>query len=96
MVESGEDLPLVDVGHYTYLVNWLIDGEKGVGPVNMDAMGNLRPIDWSDITHFRLNLQLELTVWEAETLKAMSYHYLQGYERGSDPLSRSPIDIEQQ
>lgn len=91
--EQGLTPPLVEVGGYGYLLNWLLDHEGGLGPVRGMGMGGLQPVDWSDITHFRLNLKLELEAWEAQILKAMSARYLSGLERGKNPLARSPIDL---
>lgn len=92
MIASGESPPQHDFGGYGHLLAWLLNHEDGLGPIRVDGMGNLRALDWPDITHFQMNLKLDLSAWEAGTLKAMSLSYLLGNQLGTNPLARSPTE----
>lgn len=51
-------------------------------------------LDWSDIRAFRMENNLDLSVWEREVILSMSEAYVSEYYKASDPQHKPPYALE--
>lgn len=68
-----------------YLVGYLFD----VGPSMPGAMGNV-PLSHSEIRDWQDNTGIELSAWEARTLRRLSNDYLASAQAAESPDCRPP------
>lgn len=64
------------------------------GQAMSTGMG-LTPLNWQEIESWINVNNLELSLWEIETIKKMSEAYCAEYSRASDPMRQAPYQIEQ-
>ena len=70
-LDSNTQPPLSPAGCAAYLVDYLF----AVGPVSYSAMGAM-PLLWQELTHWQRNSGIDLTPWEAVTLRQLSADYV--------------------
>ncbi|MBY5976731.1 hypothetical protein KUV39_08735 [Phaeobacter italicus] len=64
--------------------------QEGLSWCQFDAMGNIKPVPWSEIAAFSQASGVELEPWEARQLREMSVSYVFGYIAGRNPMTVSP------
>ena len=75
--------PLLE--YYSYLIGWLFE----VGPVVNGGMGQ-SPLSYSDIKTWSDMVGVNVTGWEATTIKNLSNAYLSEYQQAKDPQRPNP------
>lgn len=84
-LDSNTQLPLSPAGCAAYLVDYLF----AVGPVSYSAMGAM-PLLWQELTHWQRNAGIDLTPWEAITLRQLSADYVAEYHAAESPTRPAP------
>jgi len=77
---STPPLPEIQYG------NWLIDALWSIGPMTPDGA----PVGWPDIRAWAEQTRRTLSVWESDTLRAMSRSYAGQYSAARDPACPAP------
>lgn len=85
---EGIDLALPEISGVDYLLDMMM--AEGLGWCSFDQMGGATAVTWSEINSFSTGAGLELEPWEARQLRAMSVAYVNGMERGREPMTVSP------
>lgn len=80
----GERLPPVPAGGY------LIDILFEIGPVKPTGMGGTVPMGEPDLHAWQCNQGVELTAWEARTLRVMAREYSAMLTEASEPTCPPP------
>lgn len=65
------------------------------GQAKSTGMG-LVALDWQELRAFRLENELDLTIWERQTLKRMSEAYSSEYSLASNPNRPAPHTVEKE
>jgi hypothetical protein len=68
-----------------YLVNYLFE----TGPTVVNGMGE-SPISQGDIASFQSNTGIELSAWEARTLRRLSLVYISASFKAKEPEAPAP------
>ena len=68
------------------LVEWLYD----IGPFTVTAMG-VQPISWPDILAWQASTGVELTPWEAQSVRMLSMVYTSQYHKAEEPGCPMPF-----
>lgn len=56
-----------------------------------EATGNgIIPISWQELRAFRLENELDLTLWDRQVLREMSEAYVSEYYAATDPQRKAP------
>ena len=84
-LDSNTQLPLSPAGCAAYLVDYLF----AVGPVSYSAMGAM-PLLWQELTHWQRNAGIDLTPWEAITLRQLSADYVAESHAAESPTRPAP------
>lgn len=81
-------MPFIEAGQY------LLDAMTTLGPVTITGFGGELPVTWSELYAFGKATKMVEEPWEYDLLMELCISYLDGKNAGKDPLSRQPIDIE--
>ena len=83
-VTRGDTLP--PLTHGAYLVEILFE----IGPVKSGGMGGAVSLDEQDIYAWQVNQGIELTGWEARTIRTLSREYAFMLSEASEPTCPPP------
>jgi peptidoglycan hydrolase-like protein with peptidoglycan-binding domain len=83
--DQGVQPPLPDAGPAAHLVGYLLDA----GPTGHGGMGPT-PLTHSDIVAWQANTGVELTAWEARTLRALSVDWIASSHDATQPDCAAP------
>jgi len=88
--EQGVQPPLPDAGPAAHLAGYLLDA----GPVAYGGMGPV-PLTHADIAAWQANTGVELTAWEARTLRGLSMDWVGMLQTAAQPDCAAPwVELE--
>lgn len=89
MKAAGKDPQFPSVEHYENLLEHLSE----VGPVATTGMG-IAPISFQEIEAWQRCTEVQLSGWEASTLRDLSVTYVEQYNRSESPNCPEPYQRE--
>ena len=85
LLADGADLPALDPGPAAYLLEFLYE----LGPMHFSSMGEV-PIGYEQIDAWERVTGVDLSPWEASTLRKLSIAYAVEKSAGANPLAAAP------
>ena len=85
IIDAGKPIPLPPPPAAAHLVDYLLEA----GPVGYSGMGAV-PLGWVDIAAWQANTGVQLTAWEARTLRHLSTEWASASSEAEAPDAPAP------